>query len=398
MAGGRVGGGGHASGGGGGHIGGGRVGGGGHSSGGSFGGGSFGGGWSSGGWGGWGGSSHRPSNSRPGSSGYRPSHYPTYVRPVIYTSGGGGGGNYNHSSGGGGGAGCLTGSVGMLLSVFLVLAFLMILMSVMMPTSASDVTASTVAREPLPAGSVDLTEYYQDTTGLIRRSATLQAGMKYFYEKTGVQPYLYVTRDIDGDTYPSDAVLEEYAQALYSQLFSDSAHLLVVVYDPDNSGFGYYYIPGNAAKTVLDAEALEIFEGYVYQDSPDYLSGSAEAYFSEVFEHTADRIMSVTRSSTFYVGIALAVLAVLALLFHWWKKAKEQKNKEAEHMEAVLNADIDDLVDNPELKDLEEKYGKEGASAKPQTQTQTKPKTDDGFTDVELKDPTLADLEEKYSD
>ena len=172
----------------------------------------------------------------------------------------------------------------------------------------------------------------------------------------------------------------------------------MIVYDPDSSGFGYYYIPGNAAKTVLDAEALEIFEGYVYQDSPDYLSGSAEAYFSEVFEHTADRIMSVTRSSTFYVGIALAVLAILALLFHWWKKVKEQKNKEAEHMEAVLNADIDDLVDNPELKDLEEKYGKEGASAKPQTQTQTKPKSDDGFTDVELKDPTLADLEEKYKD
>ena len=170
MAGGRVGGGGHASGGGGGHIGGGgRVGGG------------------------------------SGSSGYRPSHYPTYVRPVIYTSGGGGGGNYNNHSSGGGGAGCLTGSVGMLLAVFLLLAFMMIFVSVMMPTSASDVTASTVNREPLPAGSVDLTEYYQDTTGLIRRSATLQAGMKYFYEKTGVQPYLYVTRDIDGDTYPSDA-------------------------------------------------------------------------------------------------------------------------------------------------------------------------------------------------
>ena len=106
--------------------------------------------------------------------------------------------------------------------------------------------------------------------------------------------------------------------------------------------------------------------------------------------------MSVTRSSTFYVGIALAVLAILALLFYWWKKVKEQKNKEAAHMEAVLNADIDDLVDNPELKDLEEKYGKESTSAKPQTQT--KPKTDDGFTDVELKDPTLADLEDKYKD
>lgn len=375
MPGGRVGGGGSASGGGGGRIGGG----------GGFGGG-FGGGWG----GGFGGS--RPSSSRPGSSGYRPTHYPTYVRPVYFGGGGGGGNNYNNS-GGGGGAGCLSGSVAMVLVVFLLLAFTMILFSSMgSPTSSSDVTASTVNREPLPAGSVDLTGYYEDSTGLIRRSSVLQSGMKYFYEKTGVQPYLYITKDIDGDTFPANDVLEEYAQALYSQLFTDSAHFLVVVYDPDGSGFGYYYIPGNTAKTVLDAEALEIFEGYVYQDSPDYLSGSAEGYFSEVFEHTADRIMQVTRSPMFYIGIALAVLAILALLYYWWKKAKEQKNKEAEHMQHVLEADIGDLVADPELQDLEDKYGKESA-AKSQTPAQSQTQPGDG-----LKDPALADLEEKYRD
>ena len=396
MPGGRVGGGGHASGGGGGRIGGG----------GRVGGGSFGGG------GGFGGSrpsssrpsgyrpsSSRPSSYRPGSTGYRPTHYPTYVRPVYYSGGGGGGGSHhNNSSGGsGGGTGCLTGSFATFLVVLLVIAFLLILFNSMGSGGSSGVASSTVKREPLPAGYVDLTGYYEDTTGLIRRSTVLQSGMKYFYEKTGVQPYLYVTSDIDGDTYPSDAVLEEYAQALYSQLFSANAHFLVVVYDPDDTGFGYYYIPGNAAKTVLDSEALEIFEGYVYQDSPDY-SADAEGYFSEVFQHTADHIMRVTRSSTFYFGIAVAVLAVLALLFRWWQKAKEQKNKEAEHMQHVLETDIEDLVTDPELADLEAKYGKESASAKPKTEPkpQTQPKSDPEPKDDSLKDPALADLEKKY--
>ena len=110
--------------------------------------------------------------------------------------------------------------------------------------------------------------------------------------------------------------------------------------------------------------------------------------------------MRVTRSSTFYFGIAVAVLAVLALLFRWWQKAKEQKNKEAEHMQHVLETDIEDLVTDPELADLEAKYGKESASAKPKTEPkpQTQPKSDPEPKDDSLKDPALADLEEKYKD
>ncbi len=408
MPGGRVGGGGHASGGGGGHIsGGGRIGGGGHSSGGwSSGGSSWGGSHSSGGWssGSWSGGHH----SSAGSSSYQPTHYPTYVRPVVFYGGGGGGGshhnNQNSGGNGGGNTGCLNGSVATVLVIFLVITFLLIFFSALEPSSG-DVTASTVNREPLASGAVDLTGYYEDSTGLIRRSSVLQEGMRHFYEKTGVQPFLYVTKDINGSIDPSDAELERYAQELYSQLFTDSAHFLMIIYDADDTGFYYYYIPGNAAKTVMDPEAMEIFEGYVYQDSPDYLTGDAESYFSEVFAHTADRIMQVTRSSALYMGIALAVIAVLALLFHWWRKAKEQKNKENEHMQHVLDSDIEELIKDPELQDLEDKYGKEDASEKPKTEAQPKPqpkpepkKEDDGFKDVDLKDPALAELEKKYGD
>lgn len=388
MPGGRVGGGGSASGGGGGRIGGGGGFGGGR-------GGSFG--------GGWGGSSRpsygRPSSSRP-SSGYRPTHYPVYVRPVYYNGGGGGGGNHNNSNNGGdgGGAGCLTGSFATFLIIFLVIVFMLMLFS-SMDSGSGDVTASTVSREPLSAGSVDLTGYYEDSTGLIRRSSVLQSGMKHFYDKTGVQPFLYVTQTINGDPDPDNATLEAYAQQLYSELFTDSGHFLLLVYDPGDDGFLYYYIPGNASKTVLDGEALEIFEGYLFQESDEYLSGSAEAYFSDVFELTADRIMSVTVNPMVYVAGIAVVLAILWLLYRWWRKAKEQKNKENEHMQHVLDADIEDLVDDPELKDLEEKYGSDSSEkSKPKPQTQTRPKPDDGFTDMDLKDPTLADLEEKYKD
>ncbi len=377
MPGGRVGGGGSASGGGGGRIGGGGGFGGGR-------GGSFGGSWG----GSWGGSSRpgRPSSSRP-NSGYRPTHYPTYVRPIYYS--GGGGGNHHSSSGS---SGCLT-----LLVIFLVIFFVMALLASM--DSSGDVTSSTVQREPLSAGSVNLTGYYEDSTGLIRRGSVLQSGMRHFYEKTGVQPFLYVTQTIDGDPDPDDATLEAYAQKLYSELFTDSGHFLLVVYDPGDDGFLYYFIPGNASKTVLDGEALEIFEGYLFQESDEYLSGSVEGYFSDVFALTADRIMSVTVNPMVYVAGIAVVFAILWLLYRWWRKAKEQKNKENEHMQHVLDADIEDLVNDPEMKDLEEKYGsKTEEKPKTQTQTQTSVKTDDGFTDMDLKDPALADLEEKYKD
>lgn len=51
--------------------------------------------------------------------------------------------------------------------------------------------------------------------------------MKHFYDKTGVQPYVYITDTVNGSQYPSSSDLQNYANDLYDELFTDEAHILL---------------------------------------------------------------------------------------------------------------------------------------------------------------------------
>jgi hypothetical protein len=86
-------------------------------------------------------------------------------------------------------------------------------------SNGSGITKSTVQRVPLPKGSVHETGYFTDELNWIGSKATLTAGMKHFYEKTGVQPYLYITDTVNGSHTPTTAELEAYANGLYDRLF-----------------------------------------------------------------------------------------------------------------------------------------------------------------------------------
>jgi hypothetical protein len=63
---------------------------------------------------------------------------------------------------------------------------------------SSDITKSTVVREALPPGSVNETGYYTDGLNVIKDRNALLEGMEYFYQETGVQPYLYLTAPAGG--------------------------------------------------------------------------------------------------------------------------------------------------------------------------------------------------------
>ena len=374
MPGGRAGGGGgHASGGGGGRIGGGSFGG-------SRGGGSSFGGYRAGG--GSRGSFYPSVGSRPvrdytprSNQRYNvpPAMRPSYrtSRPIIYTgpiyhSSGHSGSSSSkpstsaHAGGASGGSSSSGNSgCGTLLIVLLVFGLILLLFGALAGHgggTTGGVTASTVQREPLAASAVKETGYYEDNIGIINSSSALQAGMKQFYQETGVQPFLYLTPDVNGEYDPLKPALEDYAQTLYSELFDDDGHFLVIIYDADYSGFGYYYIPGNAAKVVMDAEALDIFKGYVNADFDQYYDSPA-GYFSKVFSDTSSRIMQVTKSPLLKVGMVIILVAGIALLYLWWKKAKEKKIEEMEKAQQILDADIGELIKDPELEALEQKYG-----------------------------------------
>ena len=292
-----------------------------------------------------------PPAGRPATGGFFHRRIPrtrTVFVPIGRWGGSGGGGG---SGGDGGGhssfLGCVSALVGLVIFFFIV-SFLLNSLG-----NSSSVIPSTVKREPLPEGSVVETGYFTDELGWISDSSALTAGMEQFYRETGVQPYLYLFDNIDGNYNPSDAQVEAFAYSVYDRLFEDEAHLLVLFWEYGNQHEAWY-LAGTQASAVIDTEAGDILidniERYYYDRSPN-----EETFFSKAFSDTAQRIMKVTTSPLTVIGISIAVVAVLVILFTWWKRAKEEKRREQERMKEILETPLESFGDL-ETEEIAKKY------------------------------------------
>lgn len=345
--GGRGGGGGFSGGGRGGGFGGGR-GGGGRSSGAGRGAGRGGGSFGGGGLGG-GGFGHGGYNRRP-------RHHGPRVWPVFL----GGFGRRRYSRGGGG---CGFMGCG---SIFTVMIFLFIMFSFLSTIGnfgtggggigggSGDITSSTVEREPLPAGSVDETDYYTDELGWIGNHTQMVDGLRHFYNETGVQPHVHIIGDVEGNPDPTQDELAAYANALYDDLFTDEAHLLLVFLESSPNDYDTYYIVGSQARSVIDTEAgdilLDYLDRYYFDDGL-----TDEQYFSNSFRDAADRIMDVTTSPWIPVLSIFGLVIVLYILYKWWKTKQDSKEKEAKRTEDMLNKPIH-TFGGSEAEELSKKY------------------------------------------
>lgn len=244
-----------------------------------------------------------------------------------------------------------------ILTLIFIIVFLrvatMLIFSLPSGTSTS-ITASTIEREKLDSQYVITTDYYEDHIGWIESGSRLKSGMKSFFDKTGVQPYLYLVETVNGSAHPSDAEMEAFAENLYDELFEDEGHLLVVFQEYDSDGqYFCWCVAGKQAKTVFDNEARDIF--FDYLDSYYYSDLDTSDFFSETFEKTGERMMEVTTSPIVTIIIVIAVIIVISILFSWWKKVKAQKNLEAEQTERILNTPMETLG-STDTSDLEKKY------------------------------------------
>lgn len=257
--------------------------------------------------------------------------------------------------GGGGPGGCLTAFIVLLIVIVIFSALSNVLYSGNSSNNSSspEITASTIEREPLPKGAVNETAYYTDLLGWIGNRTKLESGLKHFYNKTGVQPYLYLTDNINGSRNPSQSEMDSFANDLYDELFTDEAHLLLVFFEYDER-YMDWYVTGTQAKQVVDAEAADILLDYI--DRYYYESGyTDEEYFSKSFSDAADRIMTVTRSPWVKVFTILGIVALIVVLFIWWNKSKKQKNLEAKQMEDILKTPLNKFG-STEAEDLAKKY------------------------------------------
>lgn len=259
--------------------------------------------------------------------------------------------NRNNQNNSGCGIGCL-------IVILLVLALGIV--AVALGGSSDSVTKSTVQRETLPASAVNETDYYTDEAGWISNKNQLTSGMKDFYQRTGVQPYLYILRDYNGSTTPTTTQLQQFAEQEYDKLFTDEGHFLLVFCDTGSGSYNCGYAVGSQAKTIMDSEAVSVLADYLDR----YYSSNMEdeEFFSTVFQKTGERIMTVTKSQApmviIVIVIAGAVVAVVFLLYRWREKARREKRRRDKEMEDILQTPLEQFGDEDEAENLAKKYEK----------------------------------------
>lgn len=212
---------------------------------------------------------------------------------------------------------------------------------------------STIQREVLPADKCTAIDtWYQDDWGdWIDKSGeaeAVKAGLEYFYQKTGVQPYLWIM-GAEGKDYMSEGSVEELAEKKYKDMFgNDEGHLLVIFREYPNASSNYICTatPGYDAETqVMDEEAREILLDYIdYFYTDDDLNEGQ--FFKNAFTRAADRIMIKQMSEkqvfTIIVVAAIVIIGLIIVASIIRKKkvavAKQkalQKQAEAQQAKAV---------------------------------------------------------------
>lgn len=131
----------------------------------------------------------------------------------------------------------------------------------------------------------------EDRLGWITDTETVEQAMEYFYETTGVQPYLLICDSLEGKGGEiTDEEAEACLQTLYDSLYQDEGHVIFVFMEYAESEYITFLYTGSRADTVIDEEAREIFlnnADLFYTDA----SLSDEAYFAKIFRDSADSIM-----------------------------------------------------------------------------------------------------------
>jgi len=248
------------------------------------------------------------------------------------------------------GMGCGTASI---LFVIIAIIIVFVLASSAGDFGGGEITRSTVVREPLPKGSVNETGYYTDELNWIQNETEFLSGLKHFYQKTGVQPYVYITGDVGTSGMPSMSDIERFGNEKYDALFTDEAHLLLVFYE-NYGGYMTGCVGGVQTKTVIDQEARDILLDYL--DRNYYSNMTEDEFFSVSFHDAAERIMTITTSPWIPVLIVLGILLIIVILFVWWKQRKKQKNLEAKQTEEMLKTPLEKFGEEDEAERLARNY------------------------------------------
>ena len=228
----------------------------------------------------------------------------------------------------------------------------------MIASDDSDVT-STINREkienPIPYDN----NCIKDELGYVENTSKLSKNLKNFYNKTGIQPYIYL-KSYD-ETLTSDSQKDNYAQNWYEQNIDNEDTFLFVYYEDQNPNeIGYMaYVNGKQVTSVMDGEAVNIFWNYIDRYWTDDSLSTVEV-FTKTFNSTANTIMEKSTTSNdiikiicIIVGIVIVIGGIIYILRMKFKRDKEKAKETVEILKTPLDKS-DELRDkylNEEGKD-----------------------------------------------
>lgn len=228
----------------------------------------------------------------------------------------------------------------------------------MIASDDSDVT-STINREkienPIPYDN----NCIKDELGYVENTSKLSKNLKNFYNKTGIQPYIYL-KSYD-ETLTSDSQKDNYAQNWYEQNIDNEDTFLFVYYeDQDPNEIGYMaYVNGKQVTSVMDSEAVNIFWNYIDRYWTDNSLSTVEV-FTKTFNSTENTIMEKSTTSNdiikiicIIVGIVIVIGGIIYILRMKFKRDKEKAKETVEILKTPLDKS-DELRDkylNEEGKD-----------------------------------------------
>ena len=174
----------------------------------------------------------------------------------------------------------------------MVLMAIMVIFSAMLFWNAAQARSDAAGhpvREKL-AESACITEdvWIDDSLDWLGNDTSVREAMKYFQEKTGIQPYLFITDNLDGKGGEiTDKEAETYLAGLYDSLYSDEGHMIFTFMEYAPSQYITYLYIGTAADSVMDADARNLFLDCADRYYADSSLSDAE-FFEKVFEKAAE--------------------------------------------------------------------------------------------------------------
>ena len=223
------------------------------------------------------------------------------------------------------------------------IVFAVVIFSFFMIASDDSDVASTINREKIENPVAYDNNCIRDELGYIENQGKLSKNLKHFYNKTGIQPYIYL-KSYD-ETLTSDSQKDNYAQNWYEQNIDNEDTFLFVYYEDQNPNeIGYMaYVNGKQVTSVMDSEAVNIFWNYIDRYWTDNSLSTVEV-FTKTFNSTANTIMEKSTTSNdiikiicIIVGIVIVIGGIIYILRMKFKRDKEKAKETVE----ILNTPLD---------------------------------------------------------